>query len=426
MDAFKGPCWCANQEFPDELTARIPADHRNRACICRACVEAAACRRGCPDPGDGDSYVDPASGLLVFTAQYLRRRGYCCDSGCRHCPWESPPTPDSAAAPRQWCAAAAGGILTGMGLALGGSGMAGTFTETFDSNPATSGWRATGDSELFQWNPEDGSLWVTWDSSKPHSFFAHPLGATLGAHDAFAFGLDLRLDDATGGVRPPRTGAMQVSFGLLNLNRAIREHYPRAAGRAFDLVEFNWFPEGEFPGFGVVDATASPAVFGSTGRVAASFTFPLGLATGVTHRIRCTYLPAQRTLMTHLNSDGADVEVRPVRLPEDFGSFSLNAFAVINWTESDGPYDSIMAHGQVDNVFWEHADPLTLEIHTTSPGVVEFDSLKGWIYHLDASDQLGPWSGIDSAAGTGQRLIMSDPRDAVYETQFYRVRAEPE
>lgn len=25
---------------------------------------------------------------LVFTASYLARRGYCCDSGCRHCPYE--------------------------------------------------------------------------------------------------------------------------------------------------------------------------------------------------------------------------------------------------------------------------------------------------------------------------------------------------
>jgi len=26
-------------------------------------------------------------GLMVFTARYLRARGYCCDSGCRHCPY---------------------------------------------------------------------------------------------------------------------------------------------------------------------------------------------------------------------------------------------------------------------------------------------------------------------------------------------------
>ena len=24
---------------------------------------------------------------LVFTAAYHLKRGYCCNSGCRHCPW---------------------------------------------------------------------------------------------------------------------------------------------------------------------------------------------------------------------------------------------------------------------------------------------------------------------------------------------------
>jgi hypothetical protein len=27
------------------------------------------------------------SGLLVFTAAYHLKRGYCCASGCRHCPY---------------------------------------------------------------------------------------------------------------------------------------------------------------------------------------------------------------------------------------------------------------------------------------------------------------------------------------------------
>ncbi|HEY6429384.1 MAG TPA: DUF5522 domain-containing protein [Acidimicrobiales bacterium] len=34
-----------------------------------------------------DTYRDPASGLNVFTAAYLARRGTCCDTGCRHCPY---------------------------------------------------------------------------------------------------------------------------------------------------------------------------------------------------------------------------------------------------------------------------------------------------------------------------------------------------
>ena len=27
------------------------------------------------------------NGLMVFTAEFLKRRGYCCESGCRHCPY---------------------------------------------------------------------------------------------------------------------------------------------------------------------------------------------------------------------------------------------------------------------------------------------------------------------------------------------------
>jgi hypothetical protein len=36
-----------------------------------------------------DGYLDPATGLFVFTAAYLAARGTCCDSDCRHCPYKS-------------------------------------------------------------------------------------------------------------------------------------------------------------------------------------------------------------------------------------------------------------------------------------------------------------------------------------------------
>ena len=32
-----------------------------------------------------DYYME--DGLMVLTAHYLRERGYCCQSGCRHCPY---------------------------------------------------------------------------------------------------------------------------------------------------------------------------------------------------------------------------------------------------------------------------------------------------------------------------------------------------
>ena len=36
------------------------------------------------------TYLDPATGCSVFTSAYLRARGTCCDSGCRHCPYRDP------------------------------------------------------------------------------------------------------------------------------------------------------------------------------------------------------------------------------------------------------------------------------------------------------------------------------------------------
>lgn len=35
----------------------------------------------------GEDYYFNEDGFMVFTAAYLLKRGYCCQSGCRHCPY---------------------------------------------------------------------------------------------------------------------------------------------------------------------------------------------------------------------------------------------------------------------------------------------------------------------------------------------------
>ena len=39
-----------------------------------------------PGPAQPDFFIE--NGLLVFTAAYHLKRGSCCGSGCRHCPYE--------------------------------------------------------------------------------------------------------------------------------------------------------------------------------------------------------------------------------------------------------------------------------------------------------------------------------------------------
>jgi len=62
------------------MPPRLPADHPYYAEILAA--HAAAIEAG--EPG----YPDPETGLFVLTAAYLASRGTCCESGCRHCPYD--------------------------------------------------------------------------------------------------------------------------------------------------------------------------------------------------------------------------------------------------------------------------------------------------------------------------------------------------
>ena len=55
------------------------------------------------DKFDKEDYYLTPEGYIVFTEAYHLKRGYCCQSGCKHCPWKkerelqrqkwNPPTP---------------------------------------------------------------------------------------------------------------------------------------------------------------------------------------------------------------------------------------------------------------------------------------------------------------------------------------------
>ncbi|MCX6207969.1 MAG: DUF5522 domain-containing protein [Bacteroidetes bacterium] len=35
-----------------------------------------------------EEYYTNSDGFIVFTAEYLLQRGYCCGNGCKHCPYD--------------------------------------------------------------------------------------------------------------------------------------------------------------------------------------------------------------------------------------------------------------------------------------------------------------------------------------------------
>jgi hypothetical protein len=69
----------ADRSFDEPRPDRLAADAPRRAEILAA--HRAAYR------ADEPGYIDPLTGLFVFTARYLAERGSCCESACRHCPY---------------------------------------------------------------------------------------------------------------------------------------------------------------------------------------------------------------------------------------------------------------------------------------------------------------------------------------------------
>lgn len=69
----------AERALTEPHPSRLTPDHPRRQAILRAHATALTERR----PG----YLDPDTGLFVLTAALLAERGYCCERGCRHCPY---------------------------------------------------------------------------------------------------------------------------------------------------------------------------------------------------------------------------------------------------------------------------------------------------------------------------------------------------
>ena len=76
------------RRMPDRLASRtLDEPHHSRlGPEASRRDEILAAHRRAIAAGD-DGYLDPVTGLFVFTAAYLSERETCCESRCRHCPY---------------------------------------------------------------------------------------------------------------------------------------------------------------------------------------------------------------------------------------------------------------------------------------------------------------------------------------------------
>ena len=86
-DPSPGQCWCESVSIPGEVLERIPLALRGLHCLCATCASGG---RAVPDGPAADTEPDTyftEDGRVVFTRAFHLRRGHCCGSGCRHCPF---------------------------------------------------------------------------------------------------------------------------------------------------------------------------------------------------------------------------------------------------------------------------------------------------------------------------------------------------
>jgi len=301
-----------------------------------------------------------------------------------------------------------------------------TIQEDFVAHPSTRLWRAFGDGSLFSWNSTNQNLEVTWDSSRPNSYFALPLNTVLSRSDDFSILFDFQLRDIAVGTTPGKPFTFQLAIGFMNRAEATSTNFLRGTGTdSPDVIEFDYFPDS---GFG---ATVSPTVISSNGQFASSFNFPLELTNHVWFHVAMSYTASNQTLVTTMTQNGmAFGPIEAVTLGTNFTDFRADHFAVASY--SDAGQDpqfagSILAHGVVDNVVVTVPDPAVPDlagIIVNGGWQVEFMGRTHWLYRLERTEDLQLWDTVSPVAqGANQRLALRDTNAATAST-FYRVRAE--
>jgi hypothetical protein len=305
-------------------------------------------------------------------------------------------------------------------------GGAAGFQEDFASEPAARGWRVFGEASLFRWSSSNQTLDVTWDSSRPNSYFHRPLGTILGKNDDFSLAFDLRLSDIAVAVNSNKTATFELAIGLLNLASATSTNFLRGTGISpasgpRNIVEFAYFPDS---GFG---ATISPTMVSSNNQFAVGFNFPLELGPGDLFRVTMTYTGGNQTLVTGMTRNGEPFgPVQDVKLGASFTDFRVDAVSISSYSDA-GADGSLLAHGVVDNLVVNLPDPPIASLTggwTNSQWQVEFTGLIGWVYTLERTVDFQSWDEVSArTAGLNGRLTLADT-NALPAKAFYRVGAK--
>jgi len=300
---------------------------------------------------------------------------------------------------------------------------ANTTIEKFSTDPALDGWQVFGDTNLFQWDPVNQNLDVTWDSTQPNSYFYLPLGKTLTVADSFCVQFDLQLSNAVA-----YGYGQELAIGLLRWSDATNADFSRTIAYppniSPNVFEFDYFPAFNGGDYSEPDTVSATIVDG-----AANYNYgsdAQSLVPGVTYRVMLIHQANSINISAVIYTNGQIMSTFPeggnYYPTNDDGSFALDTISVTSYSDDGYGDEDIFAQGTVDNL--TIASPLPVgAIQITTPGTIQFASDTNWLYTLEQSCNLQNWSPAATAIfGSGTNLVLQ-ATNLPPDKMFYRVRA---
>lgn len=309
-----------------------------------------------------------------------------------------------------------------------------TVSENFSTNPAAHGWQVYGDTNAFAWDSTNQNLSVTWDSSKPNSYFYRPLGTILARDDDFSVSFDLKLNQITAGVNSNKPDAIEVALGFFNYadatNGIVRGSpvYPPAAPDPKNLVEFDYFPFFIDPSYGAIPASIAPTFVSSNYAFDGAFGDDFTFTNGVTYHVQLTYTATNSTLTTIVTPPGSsNVLITATATLSGTNDFRVDTFSISSYTDAGDDYDSLLGNGTVDNLVIMTPAPPAQNLsagYTNGMWQVQFSNRTNWLYSLQRTTDFQTWQAASGAqAGNGTTLTLSDTNPPPARA-FFRVSAQ--
>ena len=335
-------------------------------------------------------------------------------------------------------------VLALAGLLCVSASPAATVVEDFSTNPLSKGWRVFGETNLFSWNSTNRNLAVTWDSSRPNSYFYYQLGAQFTRYDDLSAEFDLNLADVASGVEPGKTGPLQIGFGFLNFAGATSTNFMRGVwGGAPNVAEFDYYPAGYYDFGGSpwpIVPTSTPSFISAVNsqHYAPAYldAYEYELPTNQTVHVRLTYDGLSQTATLAATTNGMALGTLPglvLNSPTNsqftgIDDFRVDMFSISSYSSTGDDYDSVLAHGTVSNLqvtaTLRAIGRLSGAFTTNGVWQAQFFGRSNWLYTLECTTNFGAWTRVSpTVRGTEEDMILHDT-NAVGAGSFYRVHAE--